>query len=246
MDVWSVVDGEPFLINPPLGIVNPKRKRKTRGKNTMARRRDRLGRFVKSSSRRRSTSRRRKRRNAYPVGGVVRSPNPRRRRRTNAYRSVARRRSRRARNPRVLGLTLPPLTKVAFGLAGFIAPPAVEGALSRFLPVGIQSNSVGKYLIKGASVAGLTIATRKIASREASNAILFGGLMYVGMSLITDFAPQLLTFGHSAPAPAVEASNGMNAYRSLASKRRRARLGAYAPMSGYGGSDLYRLEAYSK
>ena len=111
--LWDYVDGEPFMINSPLMILNKRKIRRKvsrsktkKGSRMAARRKRRVGRPRKMTPQRRRSTRKSStrrtgglkvrivnaRRNAYPLAGVV--ANPRRRRRS---------RSRYRRNPALLG-----------------------------------------------------------------------------------------------------------------------------------------------
>ena len=189
--LWNYFDGEPFLDNPYLGILNAKK-----GKRTMATRRKRgrkaTRRVARRPVRRTSTRRRthRARRNPYPMAGLV--VNPRRRRRTRA---VSRRRTRRSsyrRNPALLGFSIPPLSKVLFAGVGFFAPPVLEGMISNFLPASISGTTLGKYATRILSVVGLTYAVRKFVGVEESNMVAIGGSVYVVSTALREFAPGII------------------------------------------------------
>jgi hypothetical protein len=194
MKLWKRFGGEPFLINPHLVSLNPKRKS---GRKKMRRRlppRSKSGRFLK---RRTNAPRRRARRNAYFM-------NPRRRTRRNPIRRRARRnayfvnpRRRRARrNPalfsgnRILGFTF---QEILYTGAGFIAPPVIEGFLLQYLPATLVTNKIGKYAIKAGAVAALSFAGGKFLGREAGKYIAIGGMTYLVATLVIDFAPQLFS-----------------------------------------------------
>lgn len=200
--LWSYVNGEPFMINPRVGILNPKK----RGSKMAYRKRKRA--TVGSVRRKRTTKRRR---NSWMTGGrVVPVANPRRRRRSTR-RSVrrARRRSTVLRNPRLFGVSLPPLSNVIYGGIGFAAPPMVEGFLSRFLPAELSASTLGKYAIRIGSVLGLGWAARQFIGVRESNSVMIGGTIYVAVSAVQEFAPGMLP--------------GMGAY---------VPLGAYVPALG--------------
>lgn len=249
--LWDVVDGEPFLVNPRLGILsNSRRRSKTRPKPTsngakkMARRaRDSKGRFLKAGSRRRTATTRRRRtnasaarpgrrrRNAYPIGGVV-VANPRRRRTTRRRStSVARRRrTSYRRNPRLMGVTLPPMTTVIFAGAGFIAPPMIEGFLSRFVPYSLQGSAIGRYGLRIVSVLGLTYGVRRFVGVKESNAVLTGGSVYVLKTALDEFAPGM--FGGYGPVP-LPAGEGVSRYVRPGTGPRAVRtLASYVPSTG--------------
>lgn len=200
--LWKVIDGEPFMVNPALGILgshafNPRRKRGTRKARRSLATRRRTGRahmaWVRSfraKSRRRSY-RRRGRRNPFPVAGVV--ANPHRRRRRSSYRRrnpVMRYRRRRhgRRNPSIMGLTLPPLQSVLYAGVGFAGVPMAEGFISRFVP-SIGASTAGRYAIRIGAVLGLGMLAKMILGREQGKMVAIGGGAYVLISAIREFAP---------------------------------------------------------
>ncbi len=204
--LWKRFRGEPFLINPHLISLNPRRKKmaKRRTKRRMPRRGAR-GRFVASGTfQRNRTARRRRRSYASPV---------RRRRRTyrrNAYfMNPRRRRSRRSyrRNPAFIssgGLMGIRFTDIAYAGLGFVAPPAINGFISGMLPAALTGNPLGRYAVKGGIVFGLSWAGSKFISREAGKYIAIGGITYIVANLIIDFVPQLFSgfSGYMSPGPA--------------------------------------------
>lgn len=122
------------------------------------------------------------------------------------------------RNPRILGVTLPPLNTILFGGIGFAAPAMVEGFASRFLPAEITASTLGKYALRIASVVGLGWAARQFVGTRESNSVLIGGSIYVAVSALQEFAPGIVpgmgayvpmaayvpsTLGHPNAAPAL-------------------------------------------
>ena len=124
-----------------------------------------------------------------------------------------RRRSSYRRNPAVLGVALPPLNMIAWGAGGFIAPPMVEGFINRFLPLEVTSSVLGRYAVKIGSVLGLTWLAKTVLSNKEAFPIALGGSLYVVVSAVNEFIPQLTAA--PAPAPAVSAyrSGMIKAYR---------------------------------
>lgn len=196
--LWKYIDGEPFLVNPHIVTLNPKKVSKNhskkRGKKMARRRRDSKGRFISS---RRRVARRRRRRNPVALANPRRTY--RRRRRTyrrNAYLANAPRRRRRTyrRNPalfgrnRILGMSM---TEIAYTGLGFIAPPAVEGFISGMLPAQLTGNVLGRYAVKTGIVAGVSFAGRQFIGREAGKFMAIGGVTYLVANLIVDYMPQL-------------------------------------------------------
>ncbi len=183
------------------------------------------GRFMKASRVRAASNPRRRRRS------VVRASSPRRRtyRRRNAYlmnprtrRRTYKRRYRR--NPplfggnRIMGLSV---TELLYAGGGFVAPPLIEGALSTVLPDALKTSQIGKYVTKGAIVAGLSMLGNKFLGREAGKYLAIGGATYLIANLIVEFAPQLFSgFGATTllPGPTIrmplrgQIGLGMGAY----------------------------------
>lgn len=192
--LWNYFDGEPFLTNPRLGILglNP---RGRKGKKMAAKRRKATRR--RTSVSRRRTRRKSYRRNAFPVAGLV--VNPRKRRRSRV-RSARRRRSGYRRNPAIMGISLPPINSVIFAGVGFIAPPMVEGFISRFLPGSLTQSTIGKYAVRIASVVGLSYLVKTVVGPAEAKMTAIGGGVYVLSSAVSEFAPGVIP-GLSAYVP---------------------------------------------
>jgi hypothetical protein len=225
--LWGIVDGEPFMLNPRLGILNSRRQRK--GKKAMARRKS--GRahmawvrsFKKNKGRKHSPKRRRRsyRRNPYAVAGpVVANPRRRRRGRRHVMRRNPRRRHAR-RNPSVMGFSLPPLQSVAYVGVGIVGTPLVEGFAGQFLPLSITTSTIGKYAVKIASVIGLTWLAKMVLGGEKAKMVGIGGGAYVLISAVREFAPGVI------PGMSAYALPTMGAY-ALPTTRVQNTLGAPA------------------
>lgn len=168
--------------------------------------------FRKGATKRRKAAPKRRRRvarrNPWPSAGLV-VANPRKRRRSRR-RSVSvshrRRRSSYSRNPRILGIELPPLKKVLFAGIGFVAPPMVEGVISGFIPAEITSSTIGKYAVKLAAVLGIAFGIRRFIGRDEGNMALIGGGVYIASSAALEFLPDI--FGAHPPA----LPSGVSAY----------------------------------
>ena len=214
--LWDYYGGEPFMENPHLAIIgaNPKKK----GQKNMATKR----RGKKNSPKRRA------RRNPWPLAGIAIN-RPRRKRRTKTYsmnkkRGVyahnprGRRRRRHhvthRRNPAVLGVALPPMAMIAWGAGGFIGAPMIESYLTRFLPAEVTTSVLGRYAVKIGTVLGLTYLTKQLMGNKEAFPVALGGSLYVVVSAVNEFAPQLTTV--PAPTAPVKAyrSGMINAYRS--------------------------------
>lgn len=160
--------------------------------------------FRKGAKRRAAPARKRRRsrarRNPYPIAGAVINPRRKRRAARRNPRSVARRHSRKhsySRNPRIFGIELPPIEKVAFAAVGFVAPPMVEGMVAQFIPASIQSNVFGKYAVRIGIVAGLSYAIGRFLGREKGQMALIGGGVYVATTAAMEFVPSI--FGAHVP-----------------------------------------------
>lgn len=200
---WKNFNGEPYLINPHLISLNPRRK--TAGKtkrriSIMSLRRNRKGQFLPKSKAAVSNPRRRRAYSA-PKSRVYKRRSPRR----NVYFGNPRRSYRKARrNPISLkggkifmGMSI---NDILYAGAGFIAPPAVEGVVKGFLPVSITGNAFGKWAIKAASVAGVSFLGSKFLGREAGKMLAIGGATYLLAAAVVEFIPTLFS-GFSGYAP---------------------------------------------
>lgn len=210
--LWNIVDGEPFFVNPQLLIAgaNP---RKKKGKNSMrrpkARRRGR-----KATPRRRKSTRRVHRMRSRSVAPK------RRRRRSNPVH--LRRSHRRKRNPRIMGLDLPPLMPVVYAGAGFVAPPAIEGFISGFLPTELTASTLGKYAIRFGTVIGGTYLVKRFAGANPAMYFGIGGGLYLLTSAIREFAPEASKY------------LGLGAYTVAGQTAFPIQMGAYTRQLGHG------------
>lgn len=203
MDLWDTFDGEPFLDNPSLLLINRKK-----GKKTMAKRKRRTpprnakGRFVKTS--RAKTTRRRRgmsRRTAAAVTRHIRRHGRRSGRRVvRLHRGqvalVNRHRRHYRRNPGMfsgIGLNTETLKTVGLTAGGFLGTPFVEGFVVNYLPTSLTSNRFARYAIRIAAAVGLGFLVGKAIGKEAGKKVAIGGLAYFGVGLIKDFMPTLGT-----------------------------------------------------
>jgi len=226
--LWDFYGGEPFMENPHLAIVglNP-RTSNQKGKKMAVRRKSRKGR--KNAPRRKA--RRTAKRN-FPTAGLAFNPRRKRAKRNPGRKRSSSRRHSMRRNPAILGVTLPPITMLAWGAGGFLAAPMLEGFVSKFVPAQITGNVLGRYAMKVASVLGLTWLTKTIMSNKEAFPVALGGSLYVIVSAVNEFVPQLtqLPSGQTAGIPLP----GTNAYRSNMVKAYRGGMiatgvGAYTP-----------------
>ena len=159
---------------------------------------------------------RRARRNPFPVAGLTFNPrrrsrrNPRRRARRNIMYN-ARRRHHYRRNPAVLGVALPPLNMIAWGAGGFIATPMLEKFVNTFLPTSVTGSTLGRYAVKIGAALGLTYLTKAVLGNKEAFPVAMGGSLYVVVSAINEFAPQLT--GATTTATSAYRTGQINAYR---------------------------------
>jgi hypothetical protein len=182
--LWNYFNGEPYLDNPRLFILNPEKKKRRTKK--MARRAHRRRR----STRRLSTPRHRtRRRRSFRANAFV--PNPRRRRRT--YRRVARRGRRRSfrSNPfslpggNVLGF---PIKQVMLAAGSVIAAPFIEQQLMRLMPVSFASTTAGRWAGKIGAAVGVGYIAKMAMGQEAAR------LAYIvlGANIVADAVSEFL------------------------------------------------------
>ncbi len=213
--LWKRFNGEPFMVNPHLGILGPVNPRKRRRRKNMAKGRSArhmawVRSFRKKNPRRRH---RRSRRNPYPVAGLALNPRRRHRRRTRRNPVMRYRRRRARRNPAILGLSLPPLQPVLYAGIGFIGTPWLEGVLSAYMPASITTSTVGKYAVRIGSVVGLSMIAKMVLGKTAATYVGVGGGAYVLVTAIKEFS------GFNPMGLAAYRSPGMGAYRSLGAYR---------------------------
>ena len=112
----------------------------------------------------------------------------------------------------MLGVTLPPVQMIAWGGAGFLAPPMVEGFINRFMPVEVTASTLGRYAVKIGSVLGLTWLTKTVLSNKEAFPVALGGSLYVLVSAVNEFMPQLIPT--TTEGTAAYRSGMINAYRN--------------------------------
>jgi hypothetical protein len=223
--LWDVYDGEPWMENPQLGILSLNKPRK-RGKKMAARKRHRKNRMPAAlrkywATHRRGRKnaprkRRRARKNWISAGSIVPINRPRRHRR-KSYASNPHRRKHHRRNPPILGLPVPGIKTIAFGAVGLAGPSFVNGFLTSTFPAIMQQASslgiAGKYLVKGVSIYGLYWLTKRFVGHSEANAVIFGGSLNIGLTLVNDFAPGILPANPlSMYVPVRPGMQGMQAY----------------------------------
>jgi hypothetical protein len=244
--LWNFYDGEPFMENPHLAVVgNPYKvgsivERKKTGFRKISERKGKKTMAYKKRGKKGTSRRRRARKNPFPTAGLA--INPRRRRKTYtmrknrkgvyAYNPRRRRHHHRKarRNPAVLGVTLPPISMIAWGAGGFVGTPMVESYLNRFLPAEVTTSVLGRYAVKIGTVLGLTYLVKHVLGQKEAFPVALGGSMYVVTSAINEFAPQLLQL----PAPTTTTTPTVQAYRGGMIRAYRGGMiqtgvGAYGP-----------------
>lgn len=217
--LWKVFDGEPFMVNPHLGILglNPRRKMK-------------VARLKKGSKEAKAymAKIRRRRKNPFPVGGLV--LNPRRRRRGGGRKRSAgsrrhvqkivlqNRRHRRRRHNPSLGRAGASLAPVLYAGGGFVGTVALESVLTSgetpIIPVSITGNTLGKYAVRIGCGIAVAYLGKIIMGMDKAKQIAIGGGVYILTSAIKDFMPGTI--------PGMAAYRPMGAYRQLAAPRMNA------------------------
>lgn len=185
--LWNFFDGEPYLDNPRLFILNPEKKRR---KKKMARRVARRRSIRHSVRRRRSTSRRR----SFRANSFV--PNPRRRRRTYRRHAVRRGRRRSFRsNPFSLGsggnILGFPIKQVMLAGGAVVAAPYIEHQLLKLMPVSMSATASGRW----AGKIGAAVATGYIAKLAMGNEAARLAYIVLGANLVADAVAEFMPSG---------------------------------------------------
>lgn len=152
--------------------------------------RDSKGRFLKRSSARRVSRPRRAAKRTRRAVAVLINPRKRRTYRRNPVRVARRYR----RNPGVRSIfSADSMSKVGYAALGIWGVPVVAGAINYVLPATINSmistNPIMKIALKGASAFGLYWVADKFISKKAGEFVLVGGLAYLALSVVNEFAP---------------------------------------------------------
>jgi hypothetical protein len=216
--LWKFYDGEPFMENPHIALIgNPK---KVRSNNSQKGKKMAFKQKHRRSTVRKNSPRRRKARRNFPAAGLVFNPrrrhrrsraaNPSRHRHSYAMRNPHQRRHAR-RNPAVLGVALPPLNMIAWGAGGFIVTPMVERFVNSFLPTSVTGSTLGRYAVKIGAALGLTYLTKMVLGNKEAFPVAMGGSLYVVVSAVNEFAPQLT--GATTTATNAYRNGMINAYR---------------------------------
>jgi hypothetical protein len=224
MRLWRHVDGEPYMVNPRLGILalqalNPKKGRKTMAIKFGARHMAWVRSFRKKNYRARSHRKRHYRKNPYPLAGVVTALGNGRRRKHH--------RSRKG-NPGGLGniargtLGLPPLMPVVYGAGGFIGTAMAQGFVDTLVPASFGSAASSPMIKYGeilVSIAIVSLAAKSFLGRGASAFAAVGGGIFLLQQAVHDFLPNVIPGMHAyTPLRAytpVRRSSGFGGLRSI-------------------------------
>lgn len=200
--LWGMFNGEPFLKNPRLFVLNRRKKKVARRKRRLPPR-GASGRFLKRRSnpprkRRRAASR--KRTTVTLRRATLRASNPRRRRTYRRNEPARRYKRRYRRNPFGLerfGLNTPTLTTMAYTSIGVIGTPVVEGFAAQVIPMPADPmfNKLARYAVKIGSAVAVGFLVRQIFGRDAGKAALVGGGAYILVDAIREFMPGMLPAG---------------------------------------------------
>jgi len=194
MRLWKHVDGEPYMINPRLGILamqalNPKRHRKNMAKHYGARHMA----WVRSFRKKNRHHKRHRKHNPYPLAGAVSAlgnPKHRKHRKHNpgGLRQIAR---------GTLGL--PPLMPVVYGGAGFIATAATQGFIDTLAPAGYTASTsmLAKYVEIGLGIVIVTWAAKHFFGGGASAFVAVGGGIFALQQAVHDFIPGMIPGMHA-------------------------------------------------
>lgn len=194
MRLWKRVDGEPYMINPRLGVLalqalNPKR-RKNMAKHYGARHMAWVRSFRKKN---RSHYKKHRKHNPYPMAGTV------------AALGNARHGKHRKHNPGLLRSVargmfgLPPLMPVVYGGSGFIATAAAQGFIDTLVPAGYQASQsmLAKYLEIAAGIVIVTWGAKHFFGRGAAAFVAVGGGIFALQQGVHDFIPGMIPGMHS-------------------------------------------------
>ena len=192
MRLWKHVDGEPYMINPRLGILalqalNPKRHRKTMAKHYGARHMA----WVRSFRKKNRHYRKHRKHNPYPLAGTVSA--------------LANHRRYRKHNPGGIGsfargtLGLPPLMPVVYGASGFIATAATQGFIDTLAPAGYTASTsmLAKYVEIGLGIVVVTWAAKHFFGGGAAAFVAIGGGIFALQQGAHDFIPGMIPGMHA-------------------------------------------------
>jgi hypothetical protein len=194
MRLWKRVDGEPYMINPRLGILalqalNPKR-RKNMAKHYGARHMA----WVRSFRKKNKHHKHHRKHNPYPLAGTV-----------AAIGNYHHKKHHRKHNPGGLAqiargtLGLPPLMPVVYGAGGFVATAATQGFIDTLAPAGYQASQsmLGKYVEIALGIVIVTWAAKHFFGGGASAFVAVGGGIFALQQAVHDFIPGMIPGMHS-------------------------------------------------
>jgi hypothetical protein len=177
---------EPYLVNPHLLSLNPKKGKKMAKRKRTHRQPAALKAYWAAHRKHNPGGTRRhtpkKRRNSY----FMNSPKKTHRRRHNPPAFLT--------SGKIMGLSL---MDAAYAGGGFLLPPTIEGFAMPYLPATMQTG-LGRYALKAGVVFGLSWAGGKFISAEAGKMIAIGGAVYILANAVVDFIPGLFV-GFSGP-----------------------------------------------
>lgn len=234
--LWGYVDGEPYMLNPHLGVLslNPRKERSMAKRHWGASHMKWVRSFQRKKNPRRRYMRNRRRysyrKNPYPLAGVTTAiGNPRRRHHRYYARNPHRRYRRNPSFARAFSRSyagLPTIKSVVWGLVGYSGTAVIKGFVDSWMPTSINTQSgFGKYISLLISLAGMHAIARVVIKQGASIATIGGGI-YVASQAVHDFMPGVLP--------------GLNAYTPL--------MHAYTPLRRYvhGGGAMPQLAAHAR
>lgn len=184
---------EPFLDNPRLFILNPKKRGKTKMKRSRRTRRASVRRRTSPRRALLATNRPRRRRSRRAFAA---NP-PRRHHRRHTKRASIRRGFRRN-PPDLLGFKL---KDIAIAGAAVIAAPFLEKQLMSVLPASITGTKYGRYGVKIATAALVGYGLKRSLGGNAANLALIALGANIVADIATDMVPQLVPAGQGMYLP---------------------------------------------
>jgi hypothetical protein len=224
--LWKVFHGEPFMVNPGLGILGINPRKKEGRSSSMAKKFGARHMAWVRSFRKKGHGHRRKAHNPRRYHARARRHNPVRRR--HSY----------MRNPSIMGFELPALNSVLYVGVGLLGTPAAESFITGFLPTSITASTIGKYAVKLGTVLGLTFIVKAIMGREQAKMVGIGGGGYILLSAFKDFAPASIKAyvpgmgAYPVAGPTLSAYGGANKLAAYGSSTGRNYTGMGAPNFG--------------
>jgi len=221
MRLWKRVDGEPYMINPRLGVLalqalNPKGRTTMAKSKSGARHMAWVRSFRKKNYRTRHyKSNRRRKHNPYPLAGTV-----------AALANYRRRRHYRKHNPYSLSgatakLGLPGIEQVGYGALGFMGTAMIQGFVDTLMPTTMNASSsqVAKYGEIVVSIVLTSMAAKALFGGSAAALAGVGGGIFLMTQAAHDFIPGVIPGMHAyTPLRAytpVRASSTMGSMRAI-------------------------------